>query len=78
MCDCVKDIDENLKADGHCLNASIFGNPRRCAIDLIRTDKWVSENRRNKPRLMLAEFCPFCGEKYVEKQAAKTETMEVA
>jgi hypothetical protein len=67
MCDCIKDIDEKLKRNGQCLNASMFGHPRRVAVDLIRTDKWTAETRRGKGKLMIAEFCPFCGEKYEGK-----------
>ena len=75
MCNCIADIDKRLEPDGQCINASIFGNPRRAAIDLIRMDKWVPENRRKKPRLMIASFCPFCGEKYADPPAATMEEL---
>jgi hypothetical protein len=73
MCDCIKEIDSRLDADGQCLNASLFGT-RRVAIGLIRTDKWTAETRRNKPKLMVATFCPFCGDEYARADAgAQTE-----
>jgi hypothetical protein len=75
MCGCIEEIDAKLKPDEQCLNASLFG-PRRVAVDLIRTDKWVMENRRNKPKLMIATFCPFCGEQYPVAQ--HNETADVA
>lgn len=70
MCDCIINIDEKLKADGQCLNASMF-ETRRVAIGLIRTDKWIAENRSSKFGLMIATFCPFCGEKYPTKQTSE-------
>lgn len=65
MCTCTKDIDDNLADQAVCTDM-LSG---RVMIDLIRTDKWVTENRRNKAKAIFAVFCPFCGEKYPEKGA---------
>jgi len=63
MCDCIKEIDDKLKPDGQCLDATMFGE-RKATVMLIRTDKWKHESRRGKPSRMIASFCPFCGVKY--------------
>lgn len=77
MCECIQNIDADLKDAGQALNATMFGL-RRPLIDLIRTDKWVSETRRGKPRVIIASYCPFCGEKYVDEDAAAKPAPEVA
>lgn len=68
MCDCINKIDGDLKPNGQCLDATMFGE-RKMAMLLIRTDKWTPETRRSKPRRILATYCPFCGEKYQAAQA---------
>lgn len=68
MCGCIAKIDADLKPSGQCLDATMFGE-RKATIMLIRTDKWKHENRRSKPTRMIANFCPFCGEKYPEAKA---------
>lgn len=66
MCACIKDINSKL-ADQVVCTDMLSG---RVMIDLIRTDKWVTENRRNKAKAIFAVFCPFCGEKLPEKGIA--------
>lgn len=61
-CQCAEEIGKSL--DGQCLNMDMFSG--RAMIDLIRTDKFISENRRGKPKAVFASFCPFCGVKYEE------------
>ncbi len=63
MCDCIARIDADLKSNGQCLDATMFGE-RKASTMLIRTDKWKHENRRNKPTRVIATYCPFCGVKY--------------
>jgi hypothetical protein len=66
MCDCIKNINADLKAAGQCNDATMFGESKATTM-LIRTDTWVHEKRRNKPTRIIASFCPFCGEKYGAK-----------
>lgn len=66
MCDCIEKIDADLKADGQCVDATMFGE-RKATVMLIRTDKWKHENRRGKPSRMIASYCPFCGVKHSSK-----------
>lgn len=68
MCGCISKIDADLKPDGQCLDATMFGD-RKATVMLIRTDKWKHENRRSKPTRVIASFCPFCGEKYPRPKA---------
>lgn len=71
MCDCIEKIDADLKAEGQCLDATMFGE-RKATTMLIRKDKWKHENRRSKPTRIIAKFCPFCGEKYADLKGAPT------
>jgi hypothetical protein len=66
MCNCIPDIDVKLAEHGQTLNTTILAEPRRAIISLIRKDKWILENRREKPTSFLATYCPWCGEKYPE------------
>jgi hypothetical protein len=68
MCECVNTINEDLKPNGQMLNIDLLSN--RPMITLVRVDKWISENRRGKHRAIFASFCPWCGEKYPEKDSA--------
>lgn len=63
MCGCIERIDGELKAEGQCLDATMFGH-RKATMMLIRTDKWIPESRRHKAKRIIANHCPFCGEKY--------------
>ena len=63
MCDCIDNINAELKPEGQCLDATMFG-VRKATTRLIRTDKYALENRSYKDKLIVATFCPFCGEKY--------------
>lgn len=65
MCDCIDTINAELKPEGQCLDATMFG-VRKVVTKLIRTDKYTLENRQRKAKLIVANFCPFCGEKYQE------------
>ncbi len=65
MCDCLDKIDADLKPEGQCADATMFGQ-RKATMMLIRTDKWKHENRRGKPTRIIATFCPICGTKYPE------------
>lgn len=68
MCDCISKIDADLKSEGQCLDATMFGE-RKATTMLVRTDKWKHESRRGKPTRIIATFCPFCGEKYADSRA---------
>lgn len=65
MCECLANLNRDLKPAGQCVDATMFGVGKATTM-LIRTDKWVHESRRNKPSRIIASFCPFCGEKYPE------------
>ncbi|PPQ42120.1 hypothetical protein [Rhodopseudomonas palustris] len=69
MCDCIDKINAELKPEGQCLDATIFG-VRQVVTRLIRTDKYALEKRRGKAKLIVSTFCPFCGEKYQEASRA--------
>lgn len=75
MCNCIDDVDNKLAPD-QCINATMFGHPRRAVIDLIRKDKWVTENRRSKPKFLIATHCPMCGEKYEKETAPALSKVE--
>ena len=65
MCDCVKEINEKLKelpeGKNTMLVTNLFGTPRAVISTCKRDDK-----ARGKVAILMATFCPFCGEKYQE------------
>lgn len=65
MCECISNLNRDLKPEGQCVDATMFGAGKATTM-LIRTDRWVHENRRSKPSRIIASFCPFCGEKYAD------------
>ena len=71
MCDCLSDLNAKLKPEGQCVDATMFGIGKATTM-LIRTDKWVHENRRKKSSRVIASFCPFCGEKYPDSADIST------
>ena len=74
-CNCIDDLDAKLGSE-HCVNATMAfarGSVRRAIVGLIRKDKWTAETRRGKPSFVQAEFCPWCGERYVDGAAAKPD-----
>lgn len=61
-CDCIAKVNGHLAAYNTRLTFSLFG-PR---VTFIQTDK-LDAKKRGKPSLMVASFCPFCGDKYPDK-----------
>ena len=68
MCECVKDMNEKLKGfpqgKNTMLVTNLLGRPRAVIATCKRDDKV-----RGKPAILMANFCPFCGEKYSEQAA---------
>lgn len=77
MCDCISTVDAELKPRGQCLDATMFG-VRKMTVVLLRTDKWSFESRRNKPKRMICNHCPFCGEKYARDDSMSQASTEPA
>lgn len=62
MCDCIEKTNAFLKDQGNgntMLLTNLFGPPRAVVSTCKR-----SERVRGKPFIMMASFCPFCGEEY--------------
>lgn len=66
MCDCIEILDTKLKDQGVCIWATIplTGGPSVALFPLIRLDRHEIETRRNKPKMVAATYCPWCGERY--------------
>jgi len=73
MCTCVKDIDAGLLKDEQQLPTTLFRDPPRVAVGLSRKDTGGFETRSRKNKYILANYCPFCGEKYTEAKAAEAD-----
>ena len=67
MCGCIQRIDAELKAAGHntMLNTTLFGTPKA----VVATVQRETGRGKKKAHLMLASYCPFCGERYPSPQA---------
>ena len=63
MCDCIKRIEDDLKKHPEGANTilvtTLFGEPKAVVATCKRQD-----SVRKKASLVLASYCPFCGEKY--------------
>lgn len=63
MCDCVTDLNARLKAEHNgILITTLFGSPTRCTVGVDKLDTKV----RKRPPVVIASFCPFCGEAYAK------------
>lgn len=67
MCNCIAEMNQKLAEGGY--NAAILTNlfgPQKATVDTYKPD----EKKRGKPPIVIASYCPFCGEKYAfEKKA---------
>lgn len=69
MCECRERIDASLEPYGGRLAACFSGRSMRFEPYLIQTEKREGAKRGARVPLVLATFCPFCGEK-VERPPA--------
>jgi len=61
MCDCMKSVNEDLKAHNVGLVCNLIGPPRAIVETYVLKPK-----RGFRAPKMFATFCPFCGEKYAD------------
>lgn len=68
MCNCLKEIDDSLKARNYDIDKSISlaGRDSRAIISISKIDP-----KRKTFFTLVASFCPFCGEQY---DSVKSET----
>lgn len=63
MCDCISEMNTKMKAhpegENTILVTTLFGTPKATVATCKRRDKV-----RKKASIVLASYCPFCGEKY--------------
>lgn len=61
MCDCIKQMNQELDKHNETLdlNISLVGKPTSVIISTYRIDKPAKSGIR-----LQATYCPFCGEKY--------------
>lgn len=69
MCDCINKINKHLEPQNAIITVNFFDEPQ-AFISLSKRDK----EKRGKLPLLLASFCPFCGEKYKEGTPAGGES----
>lgn len=60
MCDCIQQTNEMLKEHNIRLVSTMFAKPE---VVVIQTEK-IDSKKRGRPPVMLASYCPFCGEKH--------------
>lgn len=64
-CNCIEKVDAKLAEHNVALVTSLFGEPK-CAVEVYKVDA----KKRGKPPVMMASYCPFCGESYASRKAA--------
>lgn len=65
-CDCISETNKLLAEHNTVLVTTMFRKPDAV---VVATDKLASK-QRGKPALMIASFCPFCGEPYSAQKEA--------
>lgn len=68
MCECMKSLNNDLAAH-NCKLAVGFAVTASGGMDvfpILATEKIVPRGKR--PPILTATYCPFCGEKYPERQ----------
>lgn len=69
MCNCIQDINEKLASRNTRLTeALVFGN--RSAPTIMLQTEVIEKKRGAKAVGVFLSYCPFCGEKYPEGEAA--------
>lgn len=71
-CSCIETVNAKLadrNTQVHLPWFVIGGGTPRPFVETIKVD----EGKRGKPTKLFASFCPFCGVKYPEREAAKVE-----
>ena len=65
MCDCIEKVNEALAEHNTQLNInmSLSGRPSRIILDTIK----LPTKQRGKKKMVVASYCPFCGEPYQEQ-----------
>lgn len=66
MCNCIAEVNETLKQHNTMLVFTLFGNPSRVIVDTTQIE---SGRGKKKAAAMIANFCPFCGERYEQAAA---------
>lgn len=66
MCNCIKETNEMLAEHNTVLVSTMFRKPDAV---VIATDK-LDSKKRGRAGIMVASFCPFCGERYERKAEA--------
>jgi hypothetical protein len=59
-CDCIARVNAKLAAFNGVLETNLLANPPRVVISLCKRET----HNRQKPPIMEASFCPFCGNAY--------------
>lgn len=72
MCDCIEKVEIELRKTGTNtmldIPISFSGNGNFNAMRVTVSTCKRDDRKRNKPIRVFASFCPFCGEKYKEKE----------
>ena len=72
MCTCISKVNNKLADYNGLLVTNFLTDPPRAMISVCKK----VERQRNKPPLMEASHCPFCGKKYKESKRALTSAYQ--
>lgn len=64
MCECVKEMNDMLADHNGGIVTTLFPAPDRACVEVYSLKTFRGSK---KPPKVLATFCPFCGERYVEE-----------
>jgi len=65
MCKCASRLDEKLKSLNYMLSRNLLeGEEAPALIEIVKIDR----KKRTPSQSLVASYCPFCGDKYPERQ----------
>lgn len=73
MCNCISNINADLKSHNTLLVFTLLGNPPRVIIDTTQIE---TGRGKKKAVAVVATYCPFCGERYEDEPAVNAATGE--
>lgn len=65
-CDCISEMNKMLAEHNTVLVTTMFRKPD---VTVVATDRIQSQRGSKKAALVVASFCPFCGDEHTKSEA---------
>lgn len=75
MCDCRQAINEKLgEHNGRLASGFSFGGGKMEFIPVLITTEKIDTRSRKKPPIVIASYCPWCGEQFEEENHVRSKS----